>query len=384
MRSHERQRSLLNSPRLAWNILAKGDYPFVYDQMQIAMKGMTWRKRCNLFQSGANLLHRRLKPWCMPLHMQFELTNYCNLNCPVCPTGINAVDRKKEPMDVSLFERLIDEVGPYLLTASLWAWGEPLLHPQIEDILRAIRKHRIATFLSTNGQTLNDDRVLKALIDQPPTYLIVAIDGLTDETNTKFRSGAKLEPALTGIRKLARLKEERGVQLPVLHMRFIVMKHNQHQVPDLQEFARDHHFDLLTIRTLSIIDRDSPDVTHQDLVPDDNSLCAYQYRDRRRIERDDYYCLEPFWFPTVFADGTVVACEQDYNAKMALGLFSESSSFKSIWYSQEACNTRKCIRDHNGDIRFCRNCPYRDRETTDVSIQAHCLNDKIDYADLPR
>jgi MoaA/NifB/PqqE/SkfB family radical SAM enzyme len=367
---------------LAWSILARGRYPFVYDQMDIDMKEMEWKKRWNLFKSGANLIHRRLSPWCMPLHMQFELANYCNLKCPVCPTGTNAIERKKQYMDVELFQRLIDEVGPYLLTASLWAWGEPLLHPQIEDILRAVRKHRIAIFLSTNGQTLNDDRVLNALINEPPTYLIVAIDGLTDEINAKFRSGAQLEPALTGIRKLAELKKKRGVQLPVLHMRFIVMKHNQHQVADLQEFAQVHHFDLLTIRTLSIIDKDVPDATHQDLVPDDDGLRAYQYSDDKRIERDDYYCLEPFWFPTVFADGTVVACEQDYNAKQPLGLFSSSTSFKHVWYSKQARKTRKCIRDHHSDIRFCRNCPYRDRETTDVSIQAHCLNSAVDYTNL--
>lgn len=382
MRVHERHHSLLKSPVLAWNILTRGYYPFVYDQMDITMKHMNWRKRCNLFKSGANLLYRRLRPWNMPLHMQFEITNYCNLQCPVCPTGIKAIERKKQSMDVDLFERLIDQVGPYLLTASLWAWGEPLLHPQIEDILRAIRKHQIATFISTNGQTLNDDKVLNALINEPPTYLIVAIDGLTDETNTKFRSGAKLEPALAGIRKLAELKRQRRVQLPVLHMRFIVMKHNQHQIADLHDFARDHHFDLLTVRTLSIIDKDAPDATHQDFVPDDNKLRAYQYNDNKRIERDDFYCLEPFWFPTVFADGTVVACEQDYNAKLPLGTFSALNPFRTIWHSEHANNIRKQIRDHNCDIRFCRNCPYRDRETTDCSIQAHCLNNKIDYKNL--
>jgi len=164
---------------------------------------MDWSKRYNLFKSGVNLIYRRLRPWSMLLHMQFELTNYCNLRCPVCPTGIKAIERRKQSMDVDLFERLINQVGPYLLTASPWAWGEPLLHPQLGDILRAIRKHKIATFLSTNGQLLNNDKILSALISEPPTYLIVAIDGLTDEINSKFRSGAKFEPALSGIRKLA-------------------------------------------------------------------------------------------------------------------------------------------------------------------------------------
>lgn len=382
MRTHERTSGLLRAPILAWNILAKGYYPFVYDQMSVTMKQMRWRTRLNLIKSGANLLYQRLKPWSMPLHMQFEMTNYCNLKCPVCPTGIRAIDRKKQAMDVELFEKLIDQIGPYLLTASLWAWGEPLLHPQIKDVLRAIRKHRIATFLSTNGQTLNEKHIIDALIHEPPTYLIVAIDGLTDETNTKFRSGARLEPALEGIKILAELKKKHGLQLPILHMRFIVMKHNQHQVPDLQDFSRKHHFELLTVRTLSIIDTETPDATHQCFVPDNQHIRAYHYENKQRIERNDFYCLEPFWFPSVFADGTVVACEQDYNAKQAMGIFSKTTSFKEIWYSKNAKDIRKQIRDHNKDIRFCCNCPYRDRETTDVSIQAYYLTDNIDSSKL--
>ena len=43
----------------------------------------------------------------------------------------------------------------------------------------------------------------------PPTYLIVAIDGLTDETNSVYQ-GARLAPALEGVRALADWKERSG------------------------------------------------------------------------------------------------------------------------------------------------------------------------------
>ncbi len=382
MRTQERTTGILRAPLLTWNILAKGRYPFVYDQMPFHMRDMSWPKRFNLYKSGGNFLRRRLQPWGMPLHMQFEVTNYCNLKCPVCPAGIGAVGRKKQTIDVDLYERIIDEVGPYLLTSSLWAWGEPLLHPYLKDILRVSRKYPFIKLLSTNGQFLIKDSVIEALIEEPPSVLIVAIDGLTDETNATFRSGAKLEPVLKGVKELAELKRKYNRQLPVLHMRFIVMKHNQHQVPELESFARDHHFDLLTVRTLSIIDTDSPDAAHQCLVPDDEELRAYQYQDGQRLQRDDFICLEPFWFPTIFADGALVACEQDYNAKLGMGQINASTSFRDLWYSEHAKSIRRQIRDHGCDVSFCRNCPYRDRGTTDVSIAAHFLNKEIDYDHL--
>ncbi len=382
MRSRERINGVLRLPQLSWQILAGGRYAFVYDQMPLSMNNMSWRKRLNLYISGGNFLYRRLKPWGMPLHMQFELTNYCNLKCPVCPAGIGAVKREKMAMDPDLYEQILGEVGPYLLTASLWAWGEPLLHPRLKDILRISRRYPFIKLLSTNGQFLAREKVLDALINEPPTVLITAIDGLTDETNAKFRRGARLEPVLKGIKELAELKRKRNLALPLLHMRFIVMKHNQHQVPELEEFARDHHFDWLSVRTLSIIDTDSPDAVHGRLTPDSKEHSAYQYRDGRRVERNDFYCLEPFWFPTVFADGTLVGCEQDYNAKLEMGKISESTTFKDLWYGDRAAYVRRQIRDNSEKISFCRNCPYRDRGTTDVSVQIYFLNGGIDCRHL--
>jgi radical SAM protein with 4Fe4S-binding SPASM domain len=382
MRLKERVRGLLRSPKLTWGVLARGRYSFVYDLMPVTMSEMPAAKRINLFKAGANLLYRRAMPWSFPLHMQFELANFCNLRCPVCPTGIGAVRRAPRIMDPDLFERLIDEVGPYLLTASLWAWGEPLLHPDLQHILRAIRQHDIAILLSTNGQRLNDEKALEALTEEPPTYLIVAIDGLTDETNAQFRIGARLEPILEGVRRIAEFKRLHGRQLPVLHMRYIVMKHNQHEIPDLIEFARNHHFDVLTVRTLLITDTGPSHETHRGLVPDSAELQPYEYRNGHRIRRKDFICQEPFWFPTVFADGTLVPCEQDFNSQQSLGIISEKQSFSDLWFSKRAAEIRKVIRDRPNFQSFCVNCPYRDRDETDSSISAHFLNNAIDYPNL--
>ncbi len=382
MRPQERKGCLLRSPQLLFDILARGQYAFTYDQMPMQMNSMDFKKRINLVKSGANLLYRRPKAWSMPLHMQFELTNYCNLSCPVCPAGTGTVRRKPQAMDVSLFQRVMEEVGPYLLTLSLWAWGEPLLHPRLYDILELLYPYDIITLLSTNGQRLNDERVIQALATYPPTNLICAIDGLSDETNSQYRSGARLEKVLLGVRRLAEIKESLGMQLPVLHMRFIAMKHNQHELPHIVEFASQNRFDLLTVRTLSIIDVESPDQRHYHLIPDDPSLRAYRYTGQNRLEKQDYICLQPFWFPTLFADGTVVACEQDFNAQQPLGQVDEGTSFHDVWLSSRTRQRRKAIRDQPTRFSFCRHCPYRDRDVTDCSIQAHFLNETIDYDDL--
>ncbi len=376
MRARERTDGLLRAPKLLWDVLVRGRYRFVYDMMDLTARDMSLAKRLNLVRAGGNLVRRRLRPWSMPLHMQFELTNVCNLRCPVCPTGARVVRRPPRFMDPELFERVIDEVGPTLLTASLWAWGEPLLHPEIERILRAIRRHDVVSLLSTNGQTLDREDVVRALVTEPPTHLIVALDGLTDETNTRFRKGARLAPALAGVRRIADIKRRTGAARPILHMRFIVMRHNQHELPDLDDFAREAGFDLLTVRTLSIIDTESHDL-HTSMVPDLEGVRPYDYEDGARVVRDDYVCQEPFWFPSVFADGTVVACEQDFNATLALGSLADGVGFRELWTSDRAAEVRRVIRDRPETLSFCTNCPYRDREGTDCSIEARVLSPAI-------
>ena len=367
MRSKDRWNYFRQAPKLSWDILVRGCYNFTYDLMPAHTLHMPMWKRLNLLKTGANLIYRRPHTWTWPVHIHTELTNYCDLKCKVCPTGIGTLDRQPAAIDPALFERLMNEIGPYLLTTSLWGWGEPLLHPQLDDILRITQNRGVITFLSTNGQNFNDEKVLQALIKYPPTYLIVCIDGITDETNSAFRVGAKLAPVLTGVRRLAQMKREKGLQLPILHFRYIVMKHNEHELPQLTEFAAENQFDMLTIRTLSIID--APENIHDELMPTEEELRAYGYRDSKRISRTDFICEKAFIFPAVFADGTVIACDQDYNAQQPYGSLADGSSFADIWWSKRAAEVRRTIRDKPDSFSFCKNCPFKDRPVSTCSIE---------------
>jgi radical SAM protein with 4Fe4S-binding SPASM domain len=369
MRNNKRKEYLLHAPKIIYDIFARGRYDFEYDLMPVHCTHMPMAKRLNILRAGGNLITRRLAPWSWPIHMHIELTNYCNLKCKVCPTGCGTLNRKPASLNLDLFKRLMDEAGPYLLTTSLWGWGESLLHPRLADILRIAHNRGITTFLSTNGQNLDDPGVLKALIDYPPTYLIVALDGLTDETNSVYRVGARIAPALAGVKTLARMKRERGQKYPILHHRYITMKHNEHELPRLKEFDIENQFDMCTIRTLSIIDTQD-EMEHRKLLPSDDRLKAYEYQGSARLRRDDFICERVFIFPTVFADGTVVGCDQDFNGAQPYGNLSEGQSFSDIWRSGRAVQVRKIIRDNMDAFNHCKNCPFRDRPVTDCSVQS--------------
>lgn len=382
MRDHERNQGLLRSPKLLFDVLVRGRYEFIYDRMPVTLKRMSPVKRWNLLLAGTHMLHRQLRPRNMPLHIQFEWTSYCNLRCPVCPTGTKDLEREAMPMAPELFERAWEETAPYLLTASLWGWGEPLMHPRLSEMLRIASRHNVVTLLSTNGMPLRHESVREALIEHPPTTLIVAIDGLTDETNSKYRVGAKLEPILTGMRKLVELKRRRRAHFPVLQLRYIVMRHNEHEVDHIEEFARRHGFELLTLRSISLFDISDAEQVQSGFVPLNEILQPYQYKEGKRQKRPGFICTMPFWFPSVQADGGVVSCEQDHSGKHRFGAMAGGASFRDIWFSEQAARVRKLVRDEHEKLSFCRNCPYADRPTSDCSLESRPLVADPAYAGL--
>jgi len=371
VRRQERWEYLGRAPRIAWDAIARGQYRFTFDTMPMVVRGLSWPSRLNLLAAGLNLAHRRLRPWSWPIHMQVELTSFCELECPVCPTGIGELDRSASAIDPELFEQVVGEAGPYLLTLSLWAWGEPLLYKHLERALAVTARYPMVTLLSTNGQSLNSRRVQEALRPHPPTYLIVAIDGLSDETNSVYRKGARLAPALEGVRALADWKQRSGSRYPVLHCRFMAMRQNEHELPALREFATAAGFDMVSLRSLSIID--SADEAHRDMVPVDELLRAYRYEQGRRVQRHDFVCQHAFSFPTVLADGTVVACEQDFNGQQAYGVLKKGGTFRDIWLGARASEVRRTVRDHPGEYSFCRNCPYADRPISSCSFASYAV-----------
>ena len=371
MRSRTRWEYLARSPRVLWDILFRGRYDFTFDLMPMQAEEMDLGKRLNLLASGMNLCYRRALPWSWPIRLQVELVNFCNLRCPVCPTGTRQLDRPPEALDLALYEEVMEEVGPYLLTVTLWAWGEPLLHPRFAEAVHIAKEHGVLSLLSTNGQNLDNSRVLDDLIGEPPTYLIVAIDGLTNETCSLNRPGARLEPALEGVRRLAALKRERCQEFPLLHMRYIVTKHNQHELSRVRQFAEKNRFDFLSIRSLVIIDSDESE--HRARVPDLELFRAYEYDGGRRVRRSDYVCQHAFLYPAILSNGIIVPCDQDYNARHAYGRIGADGSFGDIWFGRRAADVRRTIRTARECFSCCRNCPFADRPARSASVQAFDL-----------
>ena len=161
-------------------------------------------KTTNILLSGSSFLISSLsgKPAIcgMPAAVSVELTNHCNLECPECISGSGKMKRERGFMDISLFEKVISELRPYLYYINLCFQGEPMIHPGFFSFLDLTEN--IYSVVSTNGHFLSEDTSEK-LAKSGLNKLVVSLDGLDQEVYSEYRRNGDLEKVIDGIRNVA-------------------------------------------------------------------------------------------------------------------------------------------------------------------------------------
>jgi MoaA/NifB/PqqE/SkfB family radical SAM enzyme len=105
----------------------------------------------------------------------------CNLDCGYC----NEYDEISKPVPLEEMKRRLDllaEMGTSMITIS---GGEPLMHPELEQVIRHVRKRGMYAGMITNGFLLSKERIGK-LNDAGLEFLQISIDNVTpDEVSKK-------------------------------------------------------------------------------------------------------------------------------------------------------------------------------------------------------
>ncbi|MGO4517560.1 radical SAM protein [Terriglobus sp. 2YAB30_2] len=128
----------------------------------------------------ARMVARALKSRRHPILAHIIPIRRCNLACAYC----NEYDKVSSPVPTSEMVRridLLDALGTEIITFS---GGEPLLHPDLDDLIRRIRSHgRIATLI-TNGYLLTPDRI-RRLNRAGLEHLQISIDNVRPDDVSK-------------------------------------------------------------------------------------------------------------------------------------------------------------------------------------------------------
>lgn len=83
-----------------------------------------------------------------------EITNVCNLACSFCPP----TERQKQFISVSDFSKRLDQIKPHTDFIYLHVKGEPLLHPNLDELLDLSQEKGFKVNITTNGTLINKNR----------------------------------------------------------------------------------------------------------------------------------------------------------------------------------------------------------------------------------
>jgi MoaA/NifB/PqqE/SkfB family radical SAM enzyme len=173
-----------------------------------------------------------------PYWLAVDPTNFCQLQCPFCPTGAGRGVRDKAALTLEHFERFIGQVGPYVIHIDMMNWGEPTLNKELPGMISCAKRHDIEVKVDSNLNDLSE-AMADGLVRSGLDVLSVSIDGASQETYEKYRVNGKLDSVIDNVRKIVRKKKELGSSTPLLIWQFLVFKHNEHEVELAQKMARE-------------------------------------------------------------------------------------------------------------------------------------------------
>ena len=164
-----------------------------------------------------------------------ELTNRCNLGCPVCFASAG----EQTPHDLSVeeigkqYDLLMEHGGPFNIQLS---GGEPTMREDLDKIIALGKKKGFTFFqLNTNGIRLaREGGYVAHLAKAGVSTVFLQFDGLDDEIYQTLRGAALAET------KLRAIENCKAAGLPVVLVPTVAPGVNDHALGDILRFALAH------------------------------------------------------------------------------------------------------------------------------------------------
>lgn len=326
------------------------------DMMNIA-SGFTRKRAFNAASILSSYHYSRIRGIAeirgMPISISIEPTTSCNLRCPECPSGLRSFTRSTGMLDQSMFRSAIDQLKETLSYLTFYFQGEPYLNSQFLEMTSYASDSGIYTATSTNGHYLTD-AAARATVESGLDRLIISLDGTTQESYESYRIGGKLDKVIEGTRNVIAWKQKLKSKTPYLIFQFLVVKHNEHQIPEVYELAKTLGVDEVRLKTAQIYDYENG----SDLIPTQDRYSRYRklangtYQLKNKMLNE---CWKMWHSCVITWDGKVVPCCFDKDAKFVLGDLTKNS-FQEIWRGEKYAEFRSTLLQSRSEIEICKNC----------------------------
>ncbi len=272
-----------------------------------------------------------------PLNIAVEVSNYCNLNCIMC--AHDKLTRMKGTMNILLYKKVIDEivrVNPY---TRLWLdfYGEPLLQKfKLFYMIDYARKKGLKNISLNSNATLLDEESAEMLLDSGIGFLSFDCDGFSKEVYEGIRIGAKRDTVYSNIEYILNRKIERGLKRPIIEIKIMEMKQNQHEIQQVLRYWKNRGAWTCVRRLISWGGNVDVDMHMSDI--------------------DRVACGNAVGILPITWDGKVPLCVMDVDAKFPVGDVNKES-IKDIWQSRNETLVKKHLKHQWDDLPvICKKC----------------------------
>jgi radical SAM protein with 4Fe4S-binding SPASM domain len=296
---------------------------------------------------------KRSIQWGLPFNISIEPTTSCNLGCPECPSGLKSFTRDTGTMEVDFYEKFLQETHKNLIYLYFYFQGEPYLHPKFLNLVKAASAKNIYTVTSTNAHFLTPRKAMET-VESGLDRILISIDGTTQDTYESYRIGGSLDKVIAGTKNLVAAKKEMKSSKPHIIIQFLVVKPNEHQIPEILQLGKDLGVDEVKLKTAQIYDYKNGN----DLIPTMDEYSRYKkqadgtYTIKNKLENK---CWKLWHSCVVTWDGKIVPCCFDKDAKYEMGDLSKHT-FKSIWKNESYARFRTQLVLKRKSIDICTNC----------------------------
>ena len=274
-----------------------------------------------------------------------EITNICNLSCSFCHKS----QRSPQILNSESFQFILNQVKPFTDYIFLHVKGEPLLHPQLPDLLDLAYEHGLKVNITTNGVLI--DRIKEFLLDKPAIrQMNFSLHSFTENYKENY-----IEDILQFVQEAL---DKTNIIISLRLWNFNKndkksLEKNKEIIKSIEnQFYSDNKIEeiLITGKGLKLKERLYLNTDYEFEWPDlksnyhnENGFC-YALRDQI----------------AVLADGTVVPCCLDGEGITNLGnIFNQS--FGEVVESKRAKDIYNGFTNHKAVEALCMKCSYKEK-----------------------
>jgi radical SAM protein with 4Fe4S-binding SPASM domain len=281
--------------------------------------------------------------------VHIEISNICNLQCSFCP----AVIRDNKMMDIDLFRQAVEQVAPIAELICFHLMGDPLVHPELEQMIEICDQHSANIFLVTNGVLLRPEKydlMLHRRFHQINFSLHSFFDNFPNKDPSNY------------LERIFGFTERALIERPELYLNFRLWNLNDplgSQTPNTQMLERIcQRFDFQSPSEIDVRKRKSINI-----------------KGRLYLHFDTEFIWPSLDLPVlgtsgrchglsshfgILADGTVVPCCLDKEAAIPLGNIADTPVLE-ILGSRRAQDIIKGFKQRQLVENLCQRCQYIER-----------------------